>query len=49
MAELKEMGIDAKPMHCQSLCPHAPLVRVDGCFIHNATLEKVSEALGDGG
>lgn len=40
---LREMGHEVEDLDCQSLCPHAPAIRVHDRFVHKATLEKVVE------
>ncbi|ATX80428.1 hypothetical protein Ga0123461_2022 [Mariprofundus aestuarium] len=46
MAEaLREMGHEVENLDCQSLCPHAPAIRVNGRFVHRATIERVKEKL----
>jgi len=39
------MGHEVEDLDCQSLCPHAPAIRVGDRFVHKATMEKVIEKL----
>ncbi|WP_157821234.1 hypothetical protein [Mariprofundus ferrinatatus] len=41
--ELRQQGFEVEDLDCQSLCPHAPAIRVGDRFIHRATLEQVAE------
>jgi len=43
--ELRKMGHEVEDLDCQSLCPHAPAIRVGDRFVHKATMEKVIEKL----
>ena len=46
MAEiLRQKGHEVEDLDCQSLCPHAPAIRVGDRFVHRATLEQVDEKL----
>jgi len=46
MAEvLRKQGHAVEDLDCQSLCPHAPAIRVGDRFVHRATLEQVNEKL----
>jgi len=43
--ELKKQGLEVEALDCQSLCPHAPAIRVTDRFIHRATVERVTDYL----
>ncbi|GAV21269.1 hypothetical protein MMIC_P2251 [Mariprofundus micogutta] len=43
--ELRQNGYEVEDLDCQSLCPHAPAIRVGDRFIHRATLERINEKL----
>ncbi|MDX8408299.1 MAG: hypothetical protein R8L58_07930 [Mariprofundaceae bacterium] len=46
LAALAGQGIPVARLECQSLCPHAPVVRLpDRCLLH-ATLPEVVAAIG---
>jgi len=34
-------GVACEQMDCQSLCPDAPIVRIDGAVVHRANIFKV--------
>ena len=40
--ELKQLGLEVEALDCQSLCPHAPAIRMTDRFIHRATVERVT-------
>jgi len=40
-AELSQRNIEIEALDCQSLCPYAPIVRLQDRFIHRATMERV--------
>lgn len=44
LAELKEKGMAAEAVGCQSLCPSSPVVRLNQRCLHRATLEDMLEA-----
>ncbi len=39
--QLKDKSINFDPLPCQSLCPHAPIARVDGKVLHHTNIEQV--------
>jgi len=41
-AALRLQGVGFEILACQSLCPHAPVVRIDGLAKLKANLEKIS-------
>ena len=43
--QLRKLGHEVEDLDCQSLCPHAPAIRVHDRFVHRATVEKVIEKL----
>ncbi|MDQ6969555.1 MAG: (2Fe-2S) ferredoxin domain-containing protein [Mariprofundus sp.] len=43
--ELMASGISYEILECQSLCPHSPVVRIDGIVKLKAKLDKVLESL----
>ncbi len=45
--ELRQQGYEVEDLDCQSLCPHAPAVRVGDRFIHRATAEKIAEKINE--
>jgi len=46
MAEqLVERSIAFDQLQCQSLCPHAPIARVDDKVLHHTNTEQVLDAL----
>ena len=47
-AEWHDQGVRVEVLPCQSLCPHAPIVRVDGQLVHRATARLLAEVLSDG-
>jgi len=42
--QLTDSGIQVERLDCQSLCPHAPIVRIDGIVKLRAKLDKVLES-----
>ncbi|WP_147434063.1 hypothetical protein [Mariprofundus sp. EBB-1] len=42
---LMDRSISFDPLPCQSLCPHAPIARVDGKVLHHTNLEQVLDSL----
>jgi len=45
--ELRKQGYEVEDLDCQSLCPHAPAIRVGDRFIHRATAEKLAEKISE--
>jgi len=39
--QLMKQDMAFEILDCQSLCPHFPIVRIDGAVLHRASLEKV--------
>ncbi|MBL4775932.1 MAG: (2Fe-2S) ferredoxin domain-containing protein [Mariprofundus sp.] len=42
---LAARGFQCEVLDCQSLCPYAPIVRIDGAVVHRANMTKLLDRL----